>query len=160
VTRHLKYARYLALHKWYVLLAGLKVGVPLRRLVVHDWSKLLPSEWIPYARYFYAEKTPAAELGFNHAWLHHQNRNDHHWQWWLITYDRGETEALEMSEPAAREMVADWAGAGRAITGRWEAGAWYLANRAKIILHPRTRARVERLLHLVQPGYDGPGVAP
>ena len=152
--RHLKYARYIVLHKWFVFQAGLKVGVPLWRLVVHDWSKFLPSEWFPYARYFYDKRGEGDELAFNRGWLLHQNRNDHHWEFWLLIYDRGATEALEMSDAAVREMVADWAGAGRAITGKWQPGTWYLKNKDKMNLHPSARARVEWLLHEVEFGYD------
>jgi hypothetical protein len=150
--RHLKYARYIVLHKWFVFQAGLKVGVPLWRLLIHDYSKFYPSEWFPYARYFYTEDKN--ELAFNRGWLLHQNRNDHHWQFWLLVYDRGETEALEMSDAAVREMVADWAGAGRAITGKWQPGTWYLKNKDKMNLHPKTRERVEVLLCYVQPGFS------
>lgn len=54
--------------------------------------------------------------------------------------------ALRMPERLVREMVADWMGAGRAITGRWEVGVWYAANADKMVLHVATRARVEELL--------------
>jgi hypothetical protein len=43
-------------------------------------------------------------------------------------------------------MVADWMGAGRAITGKWEAKAWYEKNKATIILHDGTRKLVETIL--------------
>lgn len=54
--------------------------------------------------------------------------------------------ALEMPDRYVREMVADWAGAGRTITGRWEVAEWYAKTRNTILLHPNTRARVEALL--------------
>jgi hypothetical protein len=60
--------------------------------------------------------------------------------------------ALPMPEKYIQEMVADWAGAGRAITGEWEVAAWYRRNAAGMILHPATRARVERLLSTVSFG--------
>lgn len=50
---HFKYLVYLIRHKYYVFMAGFSVGCSLWQIVVHDWSKFLPSEWIPYARYFY-----------------------------------------------------------------------------------------------------------
>ena len=49
----------------------------------------------------------------------------------------------------AVEMVCDWAGAGRAITGKWEYKEWYYKNKEKIILHPETRKDVEMLLQIV-----------
>lgn len=158
MRKHWKYVKYLALHKWFVFLAGRKVGVSLWQLLIHDWSKLLPSEWLPYAIWFSGEPhKDGDELAFNRAWLLHQNRNPHHWQFWLLTYDRGDTEVLEMPDKYVREMVADWAGAGRAITGKWEPGTWYLKNRDKMKLHPKTRAKVEFYLHYIEIGYDGLG---
>ena len=40
---------------------------------------------------------------------------------------------IPMPEKYAREMVADWAGAGRAITGKWETLEWYEKNQEKIL---------------------------
>jgi hypothetical protein len=50
-----------------------------------------------------------------------------------------------MSEKYLCEMVADWWGAGRAITGKWDAVGWY-SKQSQIQLHERTRAGVESLL--------------
>ena len=36
-------------------------------------------------------------------------------------------------------MVADWMGAGRAITGKWDVAGWYADNWRKIHLRPETR---------------------
>ena len=144
---HLQYASYVARHKWFVFRAGLKTRAPLWRLLIHDWSKFTPAEWFPYVRSFYGgERTPAVRLAFDAAWLHHQHRNPHHWQHWLLREDDGDTKALRMPEPLVREMVADWMGAGRAITGRWEVGVWYAANAEKIVMHPEVRAQVEGLI--------------
>lgn len=246
---HLKYASYVARHKWWVLVAGFRVGPGrwwrwpawIARLLVHDWSKLLPSEWRPYALYFNGESKESfvarhwaswcsagcvpsiAEVyagadwehqrelrqqAFDRAWLLHQHRQPHHWQFWLLLndssedraryhitsldgglahhalteYGRGEppisaelskleisrgpeaderyrmvkrcTEAanarrpvpLEMPGVCVREMVADWMGAGRASTGRWDVHSWFAKNQNNILLHPRTRALVDALL--------------
>lgn len=40
-------------HKWFVLLAGLKTKAPIWRLVIHDWSKFLPSELPHYQSQFF-----------------------------------------------------------------------------------------------------------
>jgi hypothetical protein len=162
MTHHLRYAQYILRHKLYVLLAGTKTGAPLWRLLIHDWSKLLPCEWSPYATWFYAPE-PIASYGglspyeveaiksgrvirFKLAWLHHLNANPHHWQHWVLRNDDGTTEALQIPEWFVREMVADWAGAGRAITGRWEVAQWYRMNRERMILHPDTRTMVESII--------------
>lgn len=141
---HLRYALYVARHKWFVFVAGRRVGAPLWRLLIHDWSKLTPAEWSPYVTTFYTPRDDQA--GFDRAWLHHQHRNPHHWQHWLLREDDGDLKALPMPEGLTREMVADWMGAGRAITGRWDVLSWYAKAREKMVLHPATRERVEDLL--------------
>jgi hypothetical protein len=90
--------------------------------------------------------TTEREAAFDRAWLHHQHANPHHWQHWVLREDSGAVKLLPMPEHFLREMVADWMGAGRAITGRWEAGEWYTKNHDVIQLEHRTRIRVEGLL--------------
>lgn len=141
---HARYASYVARHKWFVFRAGLKTSAPLWRLIIHDWSKLTPAEWTPYVRTFYTEN--GDQGAFDRAWLHHQHRNPHHWQHWLLREDDGPLKALAIPDDLVREMVADWMGAGRAITGRWDVASWYAANSDKIVLEPTTRARVEALI--------------
>jgi len=36
MRRHWQYLKYVFRHKWFVLLAGIKLGVPLLQLVFHD----------------------------------------------------------------------------------------------------------------------------
>ena len=152
MKKHLQYARYLARHKWFVFVAGLRTKAPFWRLIIHDWSKFMPCEWFPYTEFFYGAK-PTNETWkqwskdrFDDAWLHHQHFNPHHWQHWVLKNDNGTTRALYMPVKFVREMVADWMGAGRAITGKWEAQAWYEKNKDKMVLHVSTQQLVERLL--------------
>lgn len=142
--KHLRYARYIVRHKWFVFRAGLKTRAPLWRLLIHDWSKLLPVEWGPYAERFYGPTHPG--VAFDRAWLHHQHRNPHHWQHWVLRRDDGGVRVLPMPQKFVREMVADWMGAGRVITGKWDVAGWYSKNRDTILLAPSTRYDVERLL--------------
>jgi hypothetical protein len=152
MKKHFKYLRYVLRHKWFVLVAGLRVRAPIWRLLIHDWSKFLPQEWFPYVSSFYGgwgkDRPPEVREAFDQAWNHHQKTNKHHWQYWLLTNDSDEPKSrpLEMPEKYAREMVADWAGAGRAITGKWGALDWYKKNEEKILLHPRTKDLVKTLL--------------
>jgi hypothetical protein len=143
------YLKYVIRHKWFVLRACRKTGTSLWRGLIHDLSKFRPSEWGPYVRTFYApdgSKQYKETEEFAVAWNLHQKRNKHHWQAWLLTWDRGETVALRMPDKYVREMVADWIGAGLAITGKVEVCQWYEKNKTKMILHPDTRTKVETLL--------------
>lgn len=152
--RHLTYLRYVLRHKYFVW-RGCRIvgGVSLWRAVLHDWDKFLPDEWLPYARTFYAPdgaKQYVESPAFAVAWNRHQKRNRHHWQWWLLTWDRGETEPLPMDDADIREMLADWIGAGWAITGEPDPRPWYEKNREEIQLHPASRGLLEELLQRVE----------
>lgn len=165
MKKHLRYARYVARHKWYVFLACCDLGIPWRG-ILHDWSKFLPCEWNPYVEYFYGEPLQSyrAYYGdvremhlsagctkeqrqerFDAAWLHHQHANKHHYQHWVLRNDDGDTRILQMPDVYMREMVADWRGAGRAL-GKPDTAAWYAKNREHILLHPITRVSVESFL--------------
>jgi len=148
VKRHWQYLKYVLRHKWFVLLAGMRLKVPILMLIFHDWDKFMPDEWLPYARAFYApdgSKQYKPDAWFTLAWNAHQKRNKHHWQYWMITWDRGNTEYLDMPDVYRREMLADWMGAGKAL-GKPLVWEWYEANKDKIKLHPDTRVWIEREL--------------
>jgi hypothetical protein len=200
-----KYLAYLLRHRWFVMLACFREGLYWQGLI-HDWSKFLPGEFLPYARYFYSKvsvgetiegvsenapfcgKVIATRLNhtgdgsidpqiaweggqtawiwsfedwdrvevlaaFNRAWLAHQHRNPHHWQHWVLREDSGKTFALEMPHKYRVEMLCDWQGAGRAITGKFnpsdpysETREWYEKNAGKMLLHDNTRAWVQERL--------------
>lgn len=192
MSKHYANLKYLIYHKWQVFRVGLFFGVPIHQLIIHDWSKFLPSEWFPYANHFFATTNRVRSYvpkdddeAFNKAWLLHQRRNPHHWQYWVLildspsirftTYPLGndiweitgphrtyqvrngrnaeelasylnrQPLVLKMPERFAREMVADWVGAGLA-QGYNDPWTWYANNSYKILLHPETRVLVEKLL--------------
>lgn len=154
--------KYLALtikHKWFVLLAGLRVKCPLIRLLLHDWSKFLPSEMPHYQRQFYGPADDPA--GFAQCWVHHHNRNEHHWEYWIprTGHNRADppmkvNEPIPMPLPVLREMIADWLGASRAYTGIWPwennwEWPWFHEHWHEIRLHPDTRIQAEAILRFV-----------
>lgn len=152
---HLKYLIYVLRHKWFVLVECFRIGL-IWRGIKHDWSKFLPSEWIPYTHYFYPNGKAAArrdatgyykptdtgDAAFDFAWLLHQKRNRHHWQWWILPLDDGGFKVLEMPLRDRQEMLCDWRGAGRA-QGKPDTLAWYTKNKDRMMLGPVTRHYVE-----------------
>lgn len=54
MKKYLQYAWYVIRHKWYVFAVCHRHGI-LWLGLIHDWSKLRPSEFFPYARYFYGK---------------------------------------------------------------------------------------------------------
>jgi len=150
--KNLQYFWYILRHKWYVFLACLRCKLYWRGLV-HDLSKFRPSEWAPYRDYFYGPR-PASKAtieAFERAWLLHQHRNPHHWQYWLLRRDDGAVSALRMPDDCVQEMVADWIGTGRAITGRIEVWSWYDSNKCTMKLHWETQRQVEDFLRIIRP---------
>lgn len=85
------YLRYVLRHKWFVFQEGRKLRVPVLMLLFHDWTKFLPVEWSAYVRAFYAKDGSGhykPDPSFFAAWNHHQKRNRHHWQYWLLGLDK------------------------------------------------------------------------
>ena len=130
MTKYFKYFWYIIRHKWFVMLACFDMGLYWQG-IVHDLSKLLPSEFFPYANFFYGKKkevrdstgyykpTDTGDKAMDFAWLLHQKRNKHHWQWWVLPEDNGESKWLIQSnedigpdylsiENKKIAMFADW----------------------------------------------------
>jgi NACalpha-BTF3-like transcription factor len=169
MIKHLQYLKYIMRHKWYVFIGCCNAGIWWRGLL-HDLSKFSPSEWGPYAEYFYGgeHKTfdelmlasldtyecwemskEGVEEAFDRAWLHHQHHSPHHWQYYVLREDSGATKVLEIPKAFRKELLADWKGAGRAIVGKAaDTKAWYLENRANMLLAPQTQRWIEDQLGL------------
>ncbi len=161
--KYLKYIKYVIRHKWFVFVECCKYGLVFEGLF-HDISKFLPSEFFPYANFFYGKNskkprdktgyykpTDTGDIKFDYAWLYHQKRNKHHWQYWILPEDEGGIKLMPMPDKYIIEMVCDWRGAGKAqgFTGKDEIAKWYLANKEKMQLNPETREKVENLLSLM-----------
>ena len=157
--RYVAYLSYIVRHKWFVAIECCRLNIPWRG-IIHDLSKFRLDEFVPYARYFYNrdgtaiqrrddtgyyKPTNTGDQAFDFAWLLHQKRNRHHWQWWVLPEDEGRVKILEMSDVARREMLADWRGAGRA-QGTPYTAVWYQVNKHKMCLGPETRQWIEERL--------------
>lgn len=174
MRKHWLYLKYVIRHKWYVFVAcagyalfriDRKPLLALRLLlrgIVHDWTKFLPSEWFPYAEYFYGNKrqsewfeltslygiAEAAPWGvgihdkFCIAWNFHQKRNDHHYQYWYLTEDSGQSFSVGIPEICRYEMICDWIGAGRAM-GKPKVWEWFDANYTRMKLRDTDLVWVE-----------------
>lgn len=165
----ISYLKNLLRHKYFVFIEACKLGIPMLG-IIHDISKFLPDEFIPYSKYDFSKfgkNDKGLQQSFDEAWLKHQKRNKHHWQYWVLMNDSGgvirhkklpnavnyfegefkQVEALPMPDRYIKEMVADWRGAGRAY-GNSDTRGWYLSNKYKIVLHPSSQSMVESLLEL------------
>ena len=117
-------------HKWYVFYAGVFIvgDIPLWRLLLHDWTKFLPIEFVNYARY-YKYSNREDKPAFLRAWMHHQKNNKHHPEYWTsVGIFEWSNRSVPMPETYVREMVADLLGASREYTGNWDMSEWLKAN--------------------------------
>lgn len=151
---YLEYFWYVLKHKWFVFLECIKIGL-IWRGIKHDCDKFLPSEFFPYAKFFYGtnKQDPRDKTGyykpyntgdsdFNYALLKHLRKNDHHWEYYVLCQGEDGIITFEMPSKQIKEMICDWKGANRA---QKKSGIvpWYLANKDKLILHPDTRKIIE-----------------
>lgn len=158
MKKYIKYLNYILRHKWFVFLECCKLGIPCLG-IIHDWSKFRPSEFIPYARHFYGENRikenekekvegydkskDVKDNSFNKAWLYHIHRNKHHWQFWILIQDEDEDIIVDIPIKYRKELLADWHGAGIAITGKNNTKEWYLKHKDKYQFHLNTRKWIE-----------------
>ena len=111
--------------------------------LAHDLSKYSPTEAEREAR------------GYTSAWLHHKGRNKHHLEYW-IDYSTTKTGLTGMKIPLRYvcEMVCDRVAASQIYLGDkyTDAAAWnyYEHSKDHYLLHPETRALLEKLLKMVR----------
>lgn len=162
MNKHLKYLRYVLVHKWFVFLYCCRFGIPWRG-IKHDLSKFRPSEWFGMVEYYYTDRrqtdwfTLTAKYGiweaapwgadvddmYKIACKRHFNRNDHHWEHWA-SLDGKRPFSVGMPLAARKEMIADWLSFAR--TRNSDPWAEYEKRKANIILRPEDREWVEEQL--------------
>jgi len=147
------YFKYICEHKWNVFIEHLKILQPIAG-ITHDLSKYLPSEFIPYAKWFFGEYgnrfngghkwefVEHAQVGnsFDMGWLLHQRRNKHHWNYWV----NSEGKAIPMPSKYVMQMIADWRGMSRKFGG--DTSGYYIKNKDTMILHQDTIEIIESVL--------------
>jgi len=154
--KYLRYLKYLLKHKYYVFIECLKRRF-IWRGITHDLSKFLPDEFIAYANYFYGNYPEYRQVEINRkldlAWLRHQKRNKHHWQYWVLIEDSGDIKPQEIPYQYLIEMLCDWIGASRALgfispkeDPLLEVRKWYRANKDNMIFACTTRQLIETIL--------------
>ena len=133
-------------HKKNVGIECLKMGLFIHA-ITHDLSKFRPSEFIPYAKFFYSKdrannykQADEDDPNFQKGWNHHQKRNRHHWNYWVSITRQDEVIPVEMPMKYVHQMVADWHGMSRKFGGTTE--EYFNENKGLMILHPKTIERI------------------
>ena len=144
-----KYFLYIVEHKWNVFIEHLKIMQPIAG-ITHDLSKFLPSEFFPYARFFHDKdraknykKSDELDMNFQIGWCHHQNRNKHHWNYWVSVTTKDLIVPLPMPPKYVMQMIADWRGMSRKFGG--DPGVYYLKNKDQMILHAKTIQIIQKV---------------
>ena len=144
----------LIFHKLCVLRAGLWTKTPLWQLLIHDRSKFYPSEFPHYARRYVGKIID--DDGYLSCWVHHQNKNPHHWEYWvsrpkssMLAAPEFNFKAAPMPEKYVREMIADWLGACRTYEGYWpdiDNWTWVDKHLPDMILHTTTILHINTVI--------------
>lgn len=172
IKNHIAHFKKMFWHKVYVFDACWRLGVPFWRALFHDWTKYTPAEWHGYVKHFYnpdgsthsirradGSYDPSAQpADFQSAWLHHQQRNKHHWQAWCVIGDNGQIKPLPIPFTYLLEMVADWIGAGRAYeSGEWnflKTMEWWKVNGKDMVLHDISEKRLSIIMLMIYWGSE------
>ena len=128
--------------------------------LTHDLSKYSPSEFWRGVKYYQGYRSPndaeRRENGVSLAWLHHKGRNRHHFEYW-IDFAPDKARGLignKMPLKYVIEMVMDRIAASKVYKGKdyTDASPWEYYARGKdyLVMHPETRALLERLLLMLK----------
>ena len=145
MKQHWQYLKYVLRHKWFVFLECCKLGI-IWRGIIHDWTKLTPSEWNGYVyRFTRGNGYDIESLEYLYAFSHHLNKCRHHWQHWAYVRNDGTIRYLPMPEKARLEMLADL----RAMSRQFgtDVRAWYSDNYDEFHLHSETRNWLDVMMH-------------
>lgn len=148
IEKNARLIKYLLTHKAYVAWAGLTMvgGLSLKQLLVHDTSKFSWEEYQNYRRKFRPLKNeePLPDRNWEQALVHHYGHNPHHPEHWRLG-----NRLVPMPDHYIKEMLADWLGAGRALTGSWDMSE-FLDNRFESFnFHPETAEKVVEELRAI-----------
>lgn len=150
MNKYWKYFLYIIEHKINVGIECYKAKLFIH-MITHDLSKFLPSEFIPYARFFYEtnrykdyNKKDESNINFQKGWLFHQKRNKHHWNYWISVTRKNEIIPIPMPEKYIKQMICDWKGMSRRFKDT--SLDYYERNKENMILHQKTIDKVEELL--------------
>lgn len=155
VWKHFKTITY---HKYLVAKGCFAVGL-YKQGLLHDLSKYSPSEFLVGIKYFQGDRSPnnaeREEKGYSSAWLHHQGRNKHHYEYWIdYSMEPGTIMApVAMPDKYIAEMMMDRIAASKVYLGKNYTDeaplAYYYRGTDKAPLHPYTRSQLEKMLKML-----------
>ena len=148
-----RHFRTITKHRHKVITHCVRVGIPWRGLM-HDLSKYTPTEFSEGANNWLGTRSPnekaRADKGYSLAWLHHQGRNRHHFEYWTDYTPEG-ISGVEMPAKYVAEMFCDRLAASKVYRGAdFDPGdpyKFYLRGKGRrLLLHPATAELLEQIL--------------
>ena len=145
-------------HKILVMKECFRVGL-YRQGLLHDLSKYSPTEFRVGCKYYQGTRSPnnaeREDKGYSSAWLHHKGRNKHHYEYWIDYSLDGKHVLAGMKMPVRYvvEMFLDRIAASKVYNGDKYKDSdpieYYMNGKAGELMHPETRALLEKLLHML-----------
>lgn len=145
-------------HRHLVIEHCMKCGI-LWQGLRHDLSKYTPTEFLEGIRYYQGDRSPnvgARETnGYSKAWLHHQGRNKHHFEYW-VDYNpvSKKKEPVEMPIRYVVEMLCDRMAASKVYFDKDYDDSkpimYFEKGRGKRLMHPKTAALLKKLLVMLE----------
>ena len=130
--------------------------------ILHDLSKLSPTEFTVGARYYQGTRSPnnaeREDIGVSTSWLHHKGRNRHHFEYWVDYPVKPEPGHIltgtRMPRRYVAEMIFDRVSASMTYLGdAYHDGKpleYFLKSKKELgeIIHPVTLRQMEFLLRM------------
>lgn len=126
----------------------------LKEVESHDQSKYSNDEYNAYLDNFYPAKenhktTDDEKAAYDLAWLIHQHRNPHHWQYWCLLRDERVYEAIDMPIEYIVAMLCDWHSFTRRDPDN-TAYNWYKTNKDKFVFSKNTEKLVKKYIEYLK----------
>lgn len=163
LTGAIKHFNTITKHRHQVIRHCFKAGIPWRGLM-HDLSKYTPTEFREGANHWLGTRSPnekaRADQGYSLAWLHHQGRNRHHFEYW---YDYNpkthRREPVKMPFVFVLEMFCDRVAASKIYQGKNYTDQhpldYFMRAKPTRVIHPETSDLLESwLVMLAEEGED------
>lgn len=153
-----KHFRTITRHRHQVIKHCFRAGIFWQGLR-HDLSKYTPTEFIPGAKYYQVGRSPNAKErevnGHSKAWMHHQGRNRHHFEYWQdYNPETRLKEPVKMPLRFVKEMFCDRVAASKIYNGDKYTPdmplAYYEKGKYCRKIHPETAELIERLLTMLK----------
>ena len=140
-------------HRKYVRKMCFKMGIPMRGLL-HDISKYSIKE-LAISKYYNGTRSPHEvcrdELGYSPSWLYHKNRNKHHWEYWIDSFEK--MNPMKMPYKYVIEMFCDRVAACKIYNKEKytdsDALNYFLRGRERYVMHKDADELLYKLLRML-----------